>query len=584
EDSPDYACLQTALSLSSVAFSSTSTKEKRTTDLDARCPIRRYERGGKISRHIFCRSVSRPLLTDSHVVEKLAPPAGTGDLHLQAGAGLTLFFTHATDLLVAKRRQSVASSAASTASSAGGGRQAARQELYIDIRAPAVDPEDRRRLFAIECRLAACDDTDDEVDGASLSILFRTGRTLVFSAAVGGPNDEPFEVGRQQFHSKRSVYYRERARSRQVVNTSQCMRANRGRSDLLSESRSTLLLSHSDSGRADYFSSFVGCRDAAAPSAFYSAATGQAVPDHVADDRLEGNEAQKSPMMTVRSAGSFLMMRMLIWLTQLGRLEWRLIHWLKMWMCCRISSVKLQMGSSSLPRLNWALCGSSIAGGQEGLQLVLAADAPASAVSTSRLSRKKQLVSRAATWTAAPAALASLAVVGESNSTVRNPDDPYDMDDYEDATRDCEHFALATPSLTCGRSRRRGAAVPSGSTSPLRSRRQPQPLAGFQHPRGSGHSSKRIYFCRLRLLHNVFAKHFSSWSLFKARQTIYSNSLVGVAEGTFMWPTDELAQFLQGQPATGANYEHARVAPNREGGFGNSFTALGMKMVINKSG
>uniref|UniRef100_A0A1I8F2A0 DH domain-containing protein n=1 Tax=Macrostomum lignano TaxID=282301 RepID=A0A1I8F2A0_9PLAT len=116
-------------------------------------------------------------------------------------------------LLVAKRRQSVASSA-STASSAGGGGggggpgssnryrsprpgpgsistrtpSAAKPLRYLelvplnsvravhDIRAPAVDPEDRRRLFAIECRLAACDDTDDEVVNEASTIASGGGR------------------------------------------------------------------------------------------------------------------------------------------------------------------------------------------------------------------------------------------------------------------------------------------------------------------------------------------------------------------------------------------------------------------------
>uniref|UniRef100_A0A1I8FD94 Uncharacterized protein n=1 Tax=Macrostomum lignano TaxID=282301 RepID=A0A1I8FD94_9PLAT len=172
-----------------------------------------------------------------------------------------------------------------------------------------------------------------------------------------------------------------------------------------------------------------------------------------------------------------------------------------MWMCCRISSVKPPDGqqhiaggkkaSSSSATLLPALC--RLRGSAEEKQL--------------RQRHGLQLQQLGL----------SLAVVGESNSTVRNPDDPYDMDDYEDGHKDCEQYDSASillsrllvedrASATCRFGAtpiaHLGSAAPSRSAvphlqqpSPLSQPPPPQPLA-VQHRRQRP-QQQRIYFVKL---------------------------------------------------------------------------------------
>ncbi|PAA73365.1 hypothetical protein BOX15_Mlig009094g1, partial [Macrostomum lignano] len=632
EDSPDYVCLQTALASVRRVLEHIN-EEKRTTDLR----VALFDVMNEVENFPpYLLSAHRTIVDRFDVVE--VGSSGTGIC--RPGAGLTLFLL--TDyLLVAKRRQSVASSA-STASSAGGGGggggpgssnryrsprpgpgsistrtpSAAKPLRYLellplnsvravhDIRAPAVDPEDRRRLFAIECRLAACDDTDDET-APPCQFCFALAEPLVLSGS-GGPNDEPFEVAANSSTvNEASTLASGGGRDKSSILRSVCEQIGRV---TCCPNPLDLLLSHSDpaafplnlvgifdrqnllSAKARRFGRRVVTRvlsnrtprrtisrallaaaTAAAPSASTQQQPDKPCPAMMADDGFEGNQPE-SPMMTVRSAAAFpddedahmadaagtprVAANPLAENVDVLQNQQRKAPDGQQQVFKKPDKRPKSRPSSSLMssvcRLNWGSLRHSIAGGKKASSS--SADAPASAVSTSRLSRKKQLVSsgslsmalrKGSDMDCSSSSLASLAVVGESNSTVRNPDDPYDMDDYEDGHKDCEQYDSVSISAVsaAGRGSRLGnmsvarastatlanveqlrcdsiahlgsaaaVAVSSSSSGSVASVAAAAASASSRFSiGGSGHSSSGSTSSSAKR----FRKHFSSWSLFK---------------------------------------------------------------------
>uniref|UniRef100_A0A1I8FI72 C3H1-type domain-containing protein n=1 Tax=Macrostomum lignano TaxID=282301 RepID=A0A1I8FI72_9PLAT len=183
--------------------------------------------------------------------------------------------------------------------------------LYTIFAAPAVDPEDRRRLFAIECRLAA-------YGGASLmSYPFALAEPLRSQRQLVAPNDEPFEVAANSSTvNEASTLASGGGRDKSSILRSVCEQI--GRVTCCPNPRSTCAHSHSDP-RVSFkiwrtiSRALLAAATAAAPSASTQQQPDKPCPAMMADDGFEGNQPE-SPMMTFGQLQLSLMMRMLTWL------------------------------------------------------------------------------------------------------------------------------------------------------------------------------------------------------------------------------------------------------------------------------